>query len=105
MSDELGEWIYFLLIEERDEIVAETTHFRVSIHKLLFNVALLAHFLHIITAAESLKLRSRFGIGSLSGQFLKNENNESAFIMTFRRTLFATSMKQNRYLVYLEHNI
>ena len=103
MLDKLRERIYFLLIEKRDKVVAEATHFGVTVLEELLNKSLLANLFRVVSLLKALELTGCLGKGALASLFFEYQNDERALLVTLG--LLATAMEKHGDLVYLEHHV
>lgn len=103
LLDELSERVDLLLIEKRDEVIAEPAHLRVPVLQELLHEALLSNFLHVIRFLKTLELACCLGEGAFASLFLEDQDDECAFLIAF--VLLAAPMEKHGDLVDLEHDV
>ena len=72
LLDELSKRIDLLLIEKCDKVVAESTHFRVTVLEKLLNEPFLTYLFHIVSFLKSLELTRSLSESSFPSLLLKD---------------------------------
>ena len=103
LLDKLSERVDLLLVEQSDEVVAETTHLTVPVDEQLLDVTSLSRLPLVRNLLDPLELSRGLGIGPLSSLFFEDKHHEGALFLAFR--LFRTAVEQHGDLVYFQHDV
>lgn len=104
----LSEWIQFLLMKQRNKVIAESPHFAFSMCQRVFHdyslSTIIISFLFKYFL-NSLFLCARFCICSFSNLFFKEHDNECPNLIDIWLRILRTLCEQDWYLIAFHHHI